>query len=417
MPRRLTVIDGADQGQMFLLPETGTLLIGNSRKHAEVCLHDLYVARVHCQVEVEGDQVTVSDRETTGGTLINGVKITQQQLHLGDVLRVGNSHLRLEEGDAPPPADPEEARSSAPKAPQDAAKLPPLPSDRLADLTGHILGHFEIGGVLAPGHYGVVFHAHDVKADQAVVLKVLPSLFPANTEEMRRFVAAMKPVLFLHHPSLVLLRGLGKTGPYVWIAQEPIEGDSLATVVKHLSAARKIKWRPALRVAIQMAQALEFISARHLVHGNITPANILLEGEDGPARLNDLGLWEGLGGSVLLQKRLEKKLLAELPYLSPEHLDPEAPVDELSDQYSLGAVLYALLTGRPPCEGATPEETMTGIRTVLPVKPRDYQRAIPDEFQAVVLRMLAKHPEERYPSPGSLLADLETIAAQRSKEA
>src|SRR5262249_21234474 len=114
-------------------------------------------------------------------------------------------------------------------------------------------------------------------------------------------------------------------------------------------------------------------------------------------------------GSALQQQTLERKFLAELPYLSPEHIDPDAPVDDLSDQYSLGAVVYGLLTGRPPFEGATPEETMAKIRAGRPVRPKEYQPAIPDALQAAVLRMLAARREERSRAAGPLVADLEAI--------
>ena len=106
------------------------------------------------------------------------------------------------------------------------------------------------------------------------------------------------------------------------------------------------------------------------------------------------------------------KFTAELPYMSPEHLDPDARVDDLSDQYSLGAVLYGLLTGRPPCEGGeSPEETVERIRTVRPCRPKESHRSLPDAFQAVVLRMLAKQPEDRYPGPAQIVADLDAVAA------
>jgi serine/threonine-protein kinase len=91
-------------------------------------------------------------------------------------------------------------------------------------------------------------------------------------------------------------------------------------------------------------------------------------------------------------------------------------VDDLSDQYCLGAVVYALLTGRPPFAGESPDEIIEKIRDARPGRPKEVQRSLPDAFQAVVLRMLAKHPEERYPAPGPLVADLEAIAAEHDEE-
>ena len=413
MPKRLLVIDGADKGQSYLLPEAGSVLIGNSRRHVDICLHDLFVARVHCQVDVDGEKVTVSDRVTPNGVLVNGAKVTQRELAPGDVVRIGNSYLRLEGDAAAPPAEATEpaapAAPAAPPAPEESGKLPQLPGDRLGELVNHTLGHFKVGAPIGPGHWGYVFRARDLRTEEAVALKVLSPVFPANAEEMQRFVRIMKPRLLLHHPGLAMPRGLGKSGPYVWIATDLVKGDSAATLIERARTSRKVPWRPALRVARWVARALDCLRENRVVHANITPANILVPADDGPARLNDLGLWEALAGSALQQQTLERKFLAELPYLSPEHIDPDAPVDDLSDQYSLGAVVYGLLTGRPPFEGATPEETMAKIRAGRPVRPKEYQPAIPDALQAAVLRMLAARPEERYPAAGPLVADLEAI--------
>jgi len=340
--------------------------------------------------------------------------------------------IGLEEIDVLPAAEPEEAASNASGAFVLSTNLANLPAERLGELIGQTLGHFKIGWLLGRGHYGAVFRAHDRNREQAVALKVLPPVFPADTEEMDFFVAAVKPVLSLQHSNLVQLRGVGKTGSYVWLAQELVAGESLAEWNGHTDTSARFKgrpanrhtakqtgtleWRPALRVALQITGALDFARRHHLLHRNITPANILLDAKDGTARLNDLGFWGALVGSTLQHQRLERKFLAELPYLSPEHIDPVAAIDELSDQYSLGAVVYALLKGRPPFEGQSPEETMTQIRSALPASPKEFQSTIPDEFQAVVLRMLAKCPGERFPTFGILLAELKKIAAEHGED-
>jgi serine/threonine protein kinase len=411
MPRQLMVIDGADRGQSFLLPDAGTIRIGNSRKNTDICLHDLFVARVHCHVDVADGKVTVSDELKPNGILVNGAKVAQQELQPGDVVRVGNSYLRLEEADASALTD-----TKINGAATEPGKLPHLPRERLGALTGHFLGHYELGIALSHGHYGVVFRARHDKTEQSAALKVLPAGFPANDEEMQRFIRAMKPRMALQHPGLVALRGVGKSGPYVWVAAEFVEGESAATVIRRWQSAGKFKWRAALRSALQLSKVLELLHQHHLVHANITPANVLLPEDGTAARLNDLGLWDALIGSELQEQTLEKKFLAELPYLSPEHADPEAPVDDLSDQYSVGAVIYGLLTGRPPCEGATTEETIEKVRTALPARPKEFQKSIPDAFQAVVLRMLARRPEDRYPGAGPLVADLEAVAMAHADE-
>src|SRR5262245_1368922 len=194
MAWRLLVIDGADQGRDFPLPAAGTVLVGNSRKHADVCLNDLYVARVHCHVEVAGDRVVVKHAEGNHETLVNGKKILTHELKPGEVLRAGNSHLRLEVCDA-----------AADAAADAATAKVPSPRERLEELTDRPLGHYQLGSVVGRGYCGVVFQAKDVKGDRRVALKVLSPEFPKNDAEMQTFVAAVKKALPLRHPQLVAL--------------------------------------------------------------------------------------------------------------------------------------------------------------------------------------------------------------------
>src|SRR5207248_5902444 len=128
------------------------------------CLHDLFVARVHCHLEVGDGRVTVSDELKANGILVNGAKVAQQELQPGDVVRVGNSYLRLEEADAAAIAD---AKANGTG---EHGKLPALPRERLGALTGHALGHYELGIALAHGHYGVVFRARHDKTEQPAAI-------------------------------------------------------------------------------------------------------------------------------------------------------------------------------------------------------------------------------------------------------
>jgi hypothetical protein len=418
MSMRLNVVDGGDRGQSFPLPAAGTVRIGNYGGHTDICLHDLYVAKDHCHVEVDADgKVVVTAQPSAAGTLVNGAKVYQQEIKAGDVLRIGNSYLKLEMAAdetvvATNPAASTAETPTDPQAPVVPGTLPYLPPDRLRELATHTLGHYQIGPALAPGPVGTVFRAKCTKTGQEVALKILPPDFPADDAEVQRFVRVMREYLPLNHAGLVQMRGVGKNGPYVWVASELVAGDSLAVTVRDPRSQKKGKWQLALRVARHMARTLDFLHRRHLVHGSVTPANVMLPKGDGPPALKDAGLWDALAGCALMRHAVGKRLLAELTYLSPEHLDPEVAVDDLSDQYCLGAVIYALLTGRPPCEGGSAEETVEFIRTAFPLRPKEACLGLPDAFQSVVLRTLSKHPEDRYPAPGPLMADLDAVAAK-----
>ncbi len=425
MGRRLMVIDGADEGRSFPLFEGNKFVIGNSRKHSDICLHDLYVSRVHCELDVSEDTVVLSGLEDSQqGTLLNGQKIGGPAvLKFGDVIRVGNSYLRFQhDEDEEEEEDDEvvEAVEAEPETPKPAESvavggLPKLTPERLKELSGHTLGHYEVGSVLGTGHCGMVFRARDTKKDKVVALKVFSPEFPKNDKELQKFVQAMKSRLPLRHPNLVGVHGAGKNGPYCWLALEYVEGESLTQVLERLAQARKIDWRRGLRVALHVGRALQYLHRNHFLHGNITPRNVLI-GIDKVARLNDLMLSKALEGSAVHLASLQARAPAELAYLAPEQTEDNAFVDELSDVYSLGVAVYALLTGRPPFLGETPEETLDLIRQGALVKPSHYQETIPESMERVVLRMLARFQEDRYQSPTQLLGDLETVAEEEDVE-
>jgi serine/threonine protein kinase len=421
MAWQLLVIDGADQGRYFPLADEGTITLGSSRKNADVVLHDLYVSRIHCQLEASAEGLVVTDLESPSGTFINGQKITQvQSLQAGDVLRVGNSHMRLEVAlGREPDASAASAPAPVPEAPPEPplpAKLPHLPAERLAELSGHYLAHYEIGPVLGKGHCGVVFRARDRKSDQLVALKVLLPQFPANDAEMSLFVRTMKTLLPLRHSHLVGQFGAGKTGRYCWIAQEYIEGESLAQVLERMGSPGKLAWKHALRLGIHVGRALAYLHSHNILHGNLTPFNILIRLGDKTVKLSDLLLSKALDGSALQLATLEAKLLAELGYLSPEQAHPDAFVDSLSDIYGLGAVMYARLTGRPPFQGQSPEQTLAMIHEAPLVKPTAYQTATPEAVEAAVLKMLARRQADRYQTPAELLTELEEFAEDEGLE-
>jgi serine/threonine-protein kinase len=453
--KRLFVVDGADQGHAFLLPEKGTVTIGKSTKDADVVLHDLYLARIHCQLEIDGDHIVVRHLHGDNGTLVNGQRIKEQTITIGDIIRVGNEHLRLEtvlldesqdeseemgsgvegveetdgvellegeteevelveEGEAE--VEVVEEEQAQPAASNDPYALPHPPVDQLRELEGQTLGYYQLGPLLGRGHTSLVFRTLDGKNKQLVALKVMSPDFPSSDAELQRFVKALKVWAHLRRPHLVSLYGAGKTGPYCWLAREYIEGESLVRLVQRLKESGRLGWERAIRVAIHLGKALDFLHKNRVAHGNLTPRNVLIQKSDQVTKLADLMLNQALEGSKLQKLILGKKLLAELPYLAPEQTDPHAPGTPLGDLYSLGAVLYYLLTGEPPFTGETPREVAARIRAGKLVRPRKLQRDIPAPLDAAVLMLMARRPEERFQTATEFLAAIEPIAAEQEIE-
>jgi hypothetical protein len=434
LKKRLVVIDGADQGHIFVLPEAGITTVGHSAKHADVILHDLYVARIHCEIRIEGESVVVVHVQGQKGTLINGQPISRQELRIGDVLRVGNSHMRLEVVSAEQIAkeqaeaakateesdyevveaveDDEEAVELVEAADEDdqTHALPHAAVDELLKLEGETLGHFRIEKLLGRGQSGVVFRSVDGRNNHPVALKILSPDFPKTEPELVRFAKALKVVPQLHHAHLLTVFGAGKTGAYCWIAREHVEGESVARLMQRLREEDKLDWTRACRVALHLGKVLYFLHGHKVTHGNLTPRNILVRSADKATKLADLMLNQALEGSGLQKAILGRKMLAELPYLPPEQSDPHDPVTPAGDIYALGGVLYGLLTGQPPFDADTPREVRALAREGKLVRPSKLRKGIPAPFEAAVLKMLGRRPEDRFKTATELLAEVETIA-------
>lgn len=396
---QLVVIAGPDQGQTFELDEGVTLTLGRGQQ-TDSKFKDPQVSRKHCEVQVQDGNVLLIDAGSSSGTLVRDTKITQHSLRPGETFRIGSTEIRyVREVDA----------GATTVAPVPETGPTPEKIGQLQDLVGTTLGHFAIESVVAKGQSGLVFKAKDLNENREVALKVLWPEFSKNEEDMQRFVRAMKTMMPLRHPNLVSIYGAGKTGSHCWIAMEFVAGESLTQVIQRIGTAGMLDWRYAHRVAVHVAWALDYAQKQHIIHRNLTPANILIQASDKTAKLGDLMLAKALEGTMAADITKPGELLGDVRYMSPERTRRDVDVDGRSDIYSLGAMVYALLTGRPPCEGGSLPETIKKIRQDEPVKPKKYQLSVPDLFEGLVMKTLAKQPAERFQTPAELLAELERI--------
>jgi serine/threonine protein kinase len=399
---QLVVVAGPDQGRTFPLEVGKPLLVGRGR-NTETKLKDPQVSRVHFEVSADGKKIMLLDSGSTSGTVVNGKRVSQHELKQGDVIHIGGTQLRIHlEGS--PDASTVIVGSPTPR--------PPLArAEQLGELVGQCLSHYQIEATIARGQSGMVFKAKDTKEDLVVALKVLWPEFARNDDEMQRFIRAMKTMLPMRHPNLVTLYGAGKTGDYCWIAMEFVEGESLNQVIQRIGTAGMLDWRNALRVAVHISRALKFAEQHQVIHRNIKPDNILVRSSDKRTKLGDLMLAKALEGTMAEQITRPGELIGDVAYMSPERTrGGTAVIDGRSDIYSLGATLYALLTGRPPFDAGSLPETILKIRQEEPVKPKKFQLSIPDQFEGTVLKMLAKRPDDRYDNASELLEEVERVA-------
>lgn len=402
MPVHLVVISGPDLGRTVSLSEGQSLTIGRGESVA-ARLADPHVSRTHCRVEVDQGRFCLHDAGSSGGTFVNNQRITRHELKPGDVIRMGGTELRFQLEGAPDAST--LAEGAGLSKPKPAPKITPL-----EQLVGRQIAHFQIQARLAAGNTGMVFRAMDAEHDRTVALKVLWPETSKDDEAVQRFVRAMKTMLPIRHENIVQLYAAGKSGPYCWLAMEYVEGESMAQVIQRIGTAGMLDWRYAFRVAVHVARALEAADEHDIIHRNITPTNILMRTSDKVVKLGDLMLAKAMSGTLARQITRPGELVGDVLYMSPERTRSEAEVDLRSDIYSLGATVYALLTGRPPFEGKSLPEVISKIRQSEPEKPKKYQLAVPDLFEGVALQMLAKRPEDRHQKPAALLKDLERVA-------
>lgn len=389
MSFQLVVIAGPDKGRNFDVPDGQPLLVGRgSASHTK--LNDPYCSKIHCRAEIIGEDLYLTDEQSTGGTQVNRIPIRRHRITPGDIISIGETQIEVRVK-----ASPITGKST-------------YATRKSADLLGHTVAHFVLDEVLSEGKTSFVYKARDAHNGQTVALKILNPQLTQTEEQIQRFSWAMRVMLPLKHRHLVQFFGAGKAGDHCWISMDYVQGESMAQVIRRIGTSGMLDWRFGMRVAVHVARGLQYAQKHQILHRNITPDNVLIRTVDKVVKLGDMMLAKALEGSQP-SDLTEGDLLDQLHYASPERTFG-IDVDGRSDIYSLGATVYALMTGRPPVHGGgSHKQLIDNIRTEQPESPKRYQLSIPDEIERVVLKMLAKNPMERYQSATELLDDLNHI--------
>ncbi|MCH2123618.1 MAG: serine/threonine-protein kinase [Pirellulaceae bacterium] len=400
MERRLTIIAGPNKGDTFPLAENASTVIGRG-EGSDIRMKDPRVSRIHCQLHVENNRVVLADAGSSGGTFVNGERVTQRELVETMVFQIGDSQIRYELN----------AAQSADTIVTPVPERKPVSSapGTLSSLIGQSLAHFELEKILHKGNTSMVFRARDTKQGRLAAVKVIDPQIAANDEERERFVRAVNTMINVRHANLVEIYNAGKQGPFCWCAMEYIDGPSIMEVIDLIGIQGMLDWRESFRVAVHVTRALHCAYENKIIHRNVTPQNLLQRKGDKVVKLADLMLAKALEGTNARQVTSPGQMVGDLAFMSPERTHPGSDVDGRSDIYGLGATLYALLTGRPPFEKASVVELVRAVREEDPVPPKEIQLAVDDRFQDLVLKMLAKNPDDRYQRPLQILQELEHI--------
>jgi tetratricopeptide (TPR) repeat protein/tRNA A-37 threonylcarbamoyl transferase component Bud32 len=259
---------------------------------------------------------------------------------------------------------------------------------------------YEILGELGRGGMGVVYKARQVRLNRVVALKMILAGDHASPEAGVRFLAEAEAVARLHHPHIVQIYSLGDHGGRPYFEMEYVAGGSLADQLDGTPRPA----RDAARLVETLARAIHEVHRLGIVHRDLKPANILLA-DDGTPKVADFGLAKSLGlDSGLTGSRA---IIGSPSYMAPEQAAGAArDVGPATDVYSLGAILYELLTGRPPFLAETPLEMLEQVRAREPVPPSHLQSKVPRDLETIGLKCLRKEPSRRYASTEDLAEDL-----------
>jgi serine/threonine-protein kinase len=285
-------------------------------------------------------------------------------------------------------------------------------ADPVPDLP-HVRG-YEVHEVLGRGGMGVVYKAWHERLHRPVALKMLLSGVNARTEELERFLREAEAVAGLRHPNIVHVYDVGDADGRPYFTMEFVEGGSLSQQIQGVP-------QPVHKAAVLTATVADAVHAAHqsgIVHRDLKPANILLT-SDGTPKVTDFGLARRLEGGGCLT--LSGAALGTPSYMAPEQArGDKGATGPATDVYALGAILYELLTGRPPFRSETAAVTLQQVLTEEPAPPARLNSRVPRDLETICLKCLSKQAARRYASAKDLAEDLrrfecgESIAARRA---
>src|SRR6478736_10224621 len=287
-------------------------------------------------------------------------------------------------------------------------------------LVGQTFGHYKISKRIGSGGMGEVYLATDVTAGRKAALKLLPMRFTGDVERLKRFQQEARAVVALNHPNILTVYEIGEGHSTQYIASELIEGETL----RQRLARGRMELGEAVDVAIQVASALVAAHEAGIVHRDIKPENIMLR-PDGYMKVLDFGIAKlteqrlasddhRVETTALLQTR-PGLVLGTAHYMSPEQVRGQK-VDARSDIWSLGVVLYEIVTGNPPFRGETPSDCIAAILTAEPASLSSISPDVPAKLESILQKALRKNTDERYQTIKEMLAELRILKAKLETE-
>ncbi|MFC1565316.1 serine/threonine protein kinase, partial [candidate division KSB1 bacterium] len=274
-------------------------------------------------------------------------------------------------------------------------------------MIGETIAHYKILEKLGEGGMGVVYKAEDTKLKRTVALKFLSSEMTKDPTAKERFIQEARAASALDHQNICTIHEVGESGDgATYIAMAYYEGGTL----KEKIDSGPLRIDEALTIAIQAAEGLQEAHEKGVIHRDIKPANIMIT-DKGQVKIMDFGLAKSIAGSMVTKAGTT---LGTIGFMSPEQSRGDA-VDKRTDIWSLGVLLYNMLTGQMPFKGEYEHAIIYSIMNTEPEPPTALRTGIPMELEQYISKCLAKDPAERYPSAEALIVDLRLLKKDTSK--
>jgi serine/threonine protein kinase len=263
------------------------------------------------------------------------------------------------------------------------------------ELVGHTLGRYELTELLGRGGMAEVYKARDPRLGRDVAVKVILSETQHNNKFLKRFELEARALAQLSHPNIVTILDYGEHDNQPYLVMQYISG---GTLKKRLG--QPYSWQDATAILLPIAHSLNYAHLRSIIHRDVKPANILIS-ETGQPMLSDFGIAKIVTGSEMVD-------LTTTHYMSPEQ-GLGQKVDGRTDIYSLGVILYELVTGQRPFEADTPMQLVLKHATIAPRPPRELCPDLPTTVENIIARAMAKEPNDRYPDMAEFIQALEEL--------
>ena len=375
---KLYVERGPLRGNELHLDEGRVYTIGRDPNCA-LTFPDSLTSRQHCSIRCTKGRFVLRDLSSRNGTFVNGEEVHKTvEIKLGDQVEVGEALVSL--------LSDEERQTEG-------------------GLVGREIAGFEILERVGRGGMGTVYRAKQLSLDRVVAFKVLSPSLAWEKESIERFTQEARAAARLVHPNIVRALDVGREGTIYFLAMEYMAGGSIEDKIE---SEGRIAPDRSLPMLMDVARGLSYAESQGVIHRDIKPENLMLD-EQGSVKIVDMGIAGQLEGRRSLSQ-------AEGVFGSPHYIAPEQAAGERIDQrvdlYSLGASAYRMLSGRTVFTGSSQTEIMAKHVNDDPVPLQRVAPWVPKRFCDVVMKMLAKDPDDRYASADEVLVALDKLGAE-----